>query len=339
MQKTLTLVCGLPGNGKTTLAKKLSGNAIAADDYPDLYIDGVYKAELQKKSHEWCQETVEEWLKQGAEEVIVHNTFTRNIYRKPYIELAKKYGYSVHIVTSEAVILPSGERTTSTHNVPDEVLESMRIGWEAFNPVPKLGITASDIAAQMTGLQYPDAIIFDMDKTIKRPKDGRTFPSSPDDFEITLEFQRWAKEFCDPEIELYIVSNQRGIGTGQKTVQFLKDEAKLLTDHLETELDICFASCQFATHQGGRDSIKYYPRHEEWIHIEHTTGRVDKPGTQTFISIFEEIPFRVCWIVGDSHTDNASEDWQFAQACQKLNPRIDVRYVPIELLNVYWSLI
>ncbi|WP_099066516.1 AAA family ATPase [Nostoc linckia] len=339
MHKTVTLVMGCPGDGKTSLSKKLPGKAIAADDYPNLYIDGVYQADLQKTSHEWCHNTVEEWMKAGEEEIIVHNTFTRNIYRKPYIELAAKYGYAVHVVTSEAVILANGERTTSTHNVPDAVLESMRSGWEPFNPVQKLGITAKDIAVQMRGLDYPNVIVFDMYKTIKCPKEGRTFPRSPDDFEIVPEFEEWAKKYDKRSSLLYVVSNQRGIGTGQKTIDFLEEEIRLLAAYLDEEFDIGFV-WQFATNQGGNNSIYYNLLSNIFVH-ETCTGRTDKPGIEAFLNITKDAgkSFRNYWIVGDAHTDNASEDWQFAQACQKANPEIDIRYVPIELLNVYWELI
>lgn len=132
--KTLTLVCGLPGNGKTTLARKLPGFAVAADDFSGLYVDGAYQHHLQKDSHEWCKSQVEKWMSDDEPQITVHNTFTRNNYRQPYIDLAMKYGYAVHVVTSEAVILPSGDRTSSAHNVSAEVVESMRNGWEYINP-------------------------------------------------------------------------------------------------------------------------------------------------------------------------------------------------------------
>ena len=135
--KTLTLICGLPGNGKTTLAHKLSVFAVAADDFPGLYVDGVYQQRLQKDSHEWCKSQVEGLMIEAQivskHDIVVHNTFTRNNYRQPYIDLAMKYGYAVHVVTSEAVILPTGDRTSSVHNVPAEIVESMRNGWEPFN--------------------------------------------------------------------------------------------------------------------------------------------------------------------------------------------------------------
>jgi histidinol phosphatase-like enzyme len=330
------LVMGCPGDGKTSLSKKLPGRAIAADDYPNLYVDGVYQAESQKKSHEWCQSSVEEWMKCGEEQIIVHNTFTRNIYREPYIELAKKYGYAVHIVTSEAVILPNGKRTISIHNVPEAILQSMRSGWEPFNPVPKLGITAKDIAAQMKELRHPDVIIFGMNKTIKRPKEGRDFPRSPDDFELVPEFEEWVSTYNNNSL-VYVVSNQRGIGTGQKTLDFFFEEIQLLAAYLNDKLEIEFP-WQFATHQGSNKGIIYNSFTNDFFHQEYI-GRCDKPGIQAFLGIKEECDnsLKNYWIVGDAHTDNASEDWQFAQACQKANPGIDIRYVPIELLNVYWS--
>ena len=333
--KTLTLICGLPGTGKSTLAEKLYGLAIADEDYPGLDLNGVDKSELQKQSHQWCLDTVEAWMKDGVE-ITVHNTFTRNIYRKPYLELAGKYGYAVHVITTNAVVLPSGETAVSTHNVPAEVIESMRLGWENFNEIPKLGMTAADIGVQMNKLQYPEAIIFDMDKTIKRSKQGRTFPNSPFDFEFLPEFKEWADNSIADGTELYIASNQRGIGGGQKTEEFLQNEVELLSESLD-KIGLYFSAMYFAPDQNTPDCLIY--EDGTWLESANYNLAFDKPNTGIFQDICFQSPNKVYWIVGDAHTDNAFEDWQFAQNCQKLNPDLDVRYVPIELLDIYWSLI
>ncbi|MEI1378333.1 AAA family ATPase [Nostoc sp. UHCC 0926] len=333
--KTLTLICGLPGTGKSTLAEKLHGLAIAVDDYPGLYVDGIYQSQLQKESHQWCLNTVEAWMEDGVE-ISVHNTNTRNIYRKPYIELADKYGYAVHLITTQAVILPNGEKAISTHNVPAEVIESMRLGWEEFNQIPKTGMTPADVAVQMVNLQRPGAIIFDMDKTIKRPKQGRAFPNSPFDFEFLPEFKQWADGDDNDEIELYIASNQRGIAGEQKTEEFLHNEVELLSESLK-KIGLDFNAMYFAPNRNTPDCLIY--EDGTWLESPDYNLVFDKPNTGIFQDIIYENPNKVYWIVGDGHTDNATEDWQFAQNCQKLNPDLDVRYVPIELVNLYWTLI
>jgi histidinol phosphatase-like enzyme len=217
----------------------------------------------------------------------------------------------------------------------------MRSGFESFNPIPKQGITPADIAAQMTGLQYPDVVIFDMDKTIKEPHDGRSFPKTPDDFQLTTYFHHWIRDAV-VDFDCYVVSNQRGIETGQKTVQFLKDEAELLNDLLISEsIDCPIKRYYFAPSKKENITIDLIPDEDgdmRWVQT-HYLDKADKPRTEMFRHIYETNPAKIYWIVGDSHTDNTATDWQFAQNCQKQFPQLDIRYVPIEMLNVFWSLV
>jgi len=59
--KELFLLRGLPGAGKSTLAKSLGGKHIEADMYFEY--EGKYKfdASRLKEAHDWCQNTVKVW--------------------------------------------------------------------------------------------------------------------------------------------------------------------------------------------------------------------------------------------------------------------------------------
>ncbi|MBD2503958.1 HAD-IIIA family hydrolase [Anabaena azotica] len=339
--KRLTIVRGCPGDGKTTLSMNLYGTdakRIAADDMPGLYDEnGKYQSSLQKQSHEWCKKQVEQWMKQGEEEIIVHNTFTRLIYIKDYLRLCEENDYSVHIVHSEAVIMNNGERTKSTHNVPSSILESMRYGWEPFNKIPNKGISLSEIALQMENLEFPNVIVFDKDKTIHRPKDGRSFPERPDDFELTPEFERWAEQY-DKDCLLYVVSNQRGISTGQKSIAFLDEEAMLLNKQISS-LGLNFERMYFAPDRQSKNYLVY----ENDCRVEVVGNELaDKPNVGTFEDIIFEarinlIKGKTYWIVGDSHTDNTSTDWEYYKNCKAKFPEVNLFYVPIEFLNLFWN--
>lgn len=78
--KTLYIIRGLSGKGKTTLARSLCPwwhpfkRQVAADDMPGLYDpDGKYVIELQQRSHQWCQRRVINWMQQGMWAIAVHN--------------------------------------------------------------------------------------------------------------------------------------------------------------------------------------------------------------------------------------------------------------------------
>lgn len=122
--KELFLVRGLPGAGKTTIAKGLSVFNISADECwsYDYTVDprGFDTDEL-RKAHERCKQTVEIWMRNNKTKIAVHNTFTTHREMRPYYNLAKHYGYRVHRLVVEHV--HEGE---SEHNVPKETIDKMR---------------------------------------------------------------------------------------------------------------------------------------------------------------------------------------------------------------------
>lgn len=67
--------------------------------------------------HNWCQKSTENAMKLG-EAVIVSNTTINKKQARPYIRLAKQYGYTVHIEHLTTLF-------KSIHNIPEETLEKM----------------------------------------------------------------------------------------------------------------------------------------------------------------------------------------------------------------------
>jgi predicted kinase len=136
-EKTLYLIRGLTGSGKTTLADmigeglwlehELSAQTVSTDDYwtrPD----GEYRfdASQLKKAHAYIQDTVRGYMKglhEHVDAVIVHNTFSCNWEMKPYKDMAREYGWSVFVIECQ-------NDFGSTHDVPDEVRERMAERWE-----------------------------------------------------------------------------------------------------------------------------------------------------------------------------------------------------------------
>lgn len=120
----MIIMRGLPGSGKTTIAKDLGADVIcSADDY-FTDSDGVYSFSPQrlKDAHENCQSRVKDALAQNLF-VVVDNTHTRRWEMQPYIDMAKEYGIEPEI------IIAKGEYQ-NIHGVPPEAIATMRERWE-----------------------------------------------------------------------------------------------------------------------------------------------------------------------------------------------------------------
>lgn len=125
--KTLVLVRGLPGCGKTEFANVIGGASVAADDYFDKFYDGQFNASKLRNAHDWCQSTVDEWMTYLQPVIVVHNTFTRTWEMEAYYALAEKHGYRV-IQT----IVENTHGNKSVHGVPEETVEKMRGRFNVF---------------------------------------------------------------------------------------------------------------------------------------------------------------------------------------------------------------
>jgi predicted kinase len=104
--KALILLRGLPGAGKTTLAKLLSEDGT----YPVFSIDSyftnekgdyTFKFEDNHLAYKACENNTEVALQNGTTKVFVDNTFTLDWEIEPYFKLAKTYNYQVHVITVE----------------------------------------------------------------------------------------------------------------------------------------------------------------------------------------------------------------------------------------------
>ena len=122
--KELFLLRGLPGAGKSTLAKSLGGMQIEADKY---FMDGdEYKFDPSKlkEAHAWCQNAVSVWMK-SQDKITVSNTFTQEWEMQPYFDLAEKYGYRVY-----SLIVENRHGGVNEHGVPEEKLVQMKSRFE-----------------------------------------------------------------------------------------------------------------------------------------------------------------------------------------------------------------
>lgn len=128
--KTLILLRGIPGAGKSTFANYMfSNNVFEADQY--FYDEnGNYNFDASKlyNAHKSCQSRVEmamaENIVSGGKwysEIVVSNTSTTEKELEPYLELARKYDYKI-----VSLVVENRHGSKSVHNVPEETIERMK---------------------------------------------------------------------------------------------------------------------------------------------------------------------------------------------------------------------
>lgn len=91
-----------------------------ADDYH--MVDGEYrwKAENQGYAHKSCQNKCEDLMKDNVPTVIIANTNTTVKEMKPYVDMAKVYGYKIFYL-----VIENRHGGKDSHNVPEASLEAM----------------------------------------------------------------------------------------------------------------------------------------------------------------------------------------------------------------------
>lgn len=121
----LILLRGLPGAGKSTLAKLLSENG----KYPVFSIDSYFtnekgeynfKFDENHKAYKACEQQTKEAMQNNIPKIFVDNTFTLDWEIEPYFKLASGANYQVHIVTVE-----NYHGSQNIHDVSTEQLSKM----------------------------------------------------------------------------------------------------------------------------------------------------------------------------------------------------------------------
>ena len=128
-QGDLILLRGIPGSGKTTLAKILlqirvtdEPEVLSADDFFENE-NGEYNfdASKLKEAHNYCQFRCSERMRQQKAKIIVANTFTQEWEMEIYYEMAKRYNYRVH-----TLIVENRHGSENIHGVPAEKIKQMK---------------------------------------------------------------------------------------------------------------------------------------------------------------------------------------------------------------------
>ena len=128
-QGELILLRGLPGSGKTTLAKIIlqlrstdEPEILSADDFFENK-EGDYNFDPTKlkEAHNYCQFRCSERMRQQKAKIVVANTFTQEWEMDEYFKMAERYNYRVH-----TVIVENRHGNENVHGVPEDKLQQMK---------------------------------------------------------------------------------------------------------------------------------------------------------------------------------------------------------------------
>lgn len=120
----LVLIRGLPGSGKSTMAKVLALVGYAHFEADMFFVNnGVYCYDRTRirDAHAWCQSMTKDALMAG-QRTVVSNTFTQRREIEPYLQMSR----NVYIVEAKG-------NWPNEHGVPDETLRVMAERWEEIS--------------------------------------------------------------------------------------------------------------------------------------------------------------------------------------------------------------
>jgi predicted kinase len=135
MAKTLYIMRGIPGSGKSTMAKQIAslhnGLICSADDY--FMHDGFYQFDQKQlgAAHLACYHKAKSAMETGIKCIIIDNTNTKKWQMQPYEIAAGQHGYTVRYI--EMPMIPVDEAfKRNVHHVPFEVIQRMISDYESL---------------------------------------------------------------------------------------------------------------------------------------------------------------------------------------------------------------
>ncbi|XP_044762253.1 uncharacterized protein LOC123319390 isoform X2 [Coccinella septempunctata] len=148
--RVLLILRGLPGSGKSHLAKSILKACYKNPNYghhihsaDNFFMNrGKYKYDARQigQAHQWNQKNVDYRMQEGYSPLIVDNTNTEMWEMKNYVAMAVRNGYKIRVLEVNTRWCFSCKDLTSKnqHNVPKRTIENMLARYE-------MGITAEQL--------------------------------------------------------------------------------------------------------------------------------------------------------------------------------------------------
>ncbi len=124
-EKELYLLRGLPGAGKSSLAKSLAQQQWPVYSVDDFFTDPVtgryeFHYEQNHLAYKACEHNTESAMQHQIAKIFVDNTFTLAWELEPYFALVKKYNYRLFVLTVE-----NYHGNANIHGVSEDQLQKM----------------------------------------------------------------------------------------------------------------------------------------------------------------------------------------------------------------------
>lgn len=132
--KVAYIMRGIPGSGKSTVARRLAGPTGVAHSTDEYFMtDGVYRFDATKlpEYHARNLAAFTRSLQAGLKVVVCDNTNVQLWHMKPYITAATEHGYAV-IVVEMPHPDPATAAERNLHGTPIATIQRMISMWEPY---------------------------------------------------------------------------------------------------------------------------------------------------------------------------------------------------------------
>lgn len=122
----LVLIRGVPGSGKTTMAKEQFPNHAHVETdmfFVDESGNHKFEGHRVKDAHKWCEAVAQKLIESGRDTVVT-NTFTRLWEMEPYF----------HMGADKVRVLEAKGNYQNVHGVPDKKVQEMKDRFEEYVP-------------------------------------------------------------------------------------------------------------------------------------------------------------------------------------------------------------